>query len=68
VAMSETLPVEIKFDRAEFAVGDHQILTNLSFQSAQKRIGIVGRNGSGKSTFARLLCGLLTPSQIGNVL
>ena len=38
-------------------------LDNVSVLLDQKRIGIIGLNGSGKSTFARLLNGLVSPTQ-----
>lgn len=38
------------------------ILRDLSLDLDQKRIGVVGLNGSGKSTFARLLNGLQLPT------
>ncbi len=47
--------------------GDRTILKNLSLRLTEKRIGIVGSNGSGKSSFARLLNGLVLPDQ-GQVL
>lgn len=42
-------------------VGDHTILDNLNLTLKEKRIAIIGANGSGKSTFARLLNGLRLP-------
>lgn len=39
-----------------------RILTDVSVRLDQPRIAVVGANGSGKSTFARLLNGLITPS------
>ncbi|OWU83097.1 cobalt ABC transporter ATP-binding protein [Oceanicola sp. 22II-s10i] len=39
-----------------------RILSGLTLDLSERRIGIVGRNGSGKSTFARLLNGLERPS------
>lgn len=38
------------------------IITDLSVRADEHRIGVVGRNGSGKSTFARLFCGLVKPT------
>ncbi|WP_416676441.1 energy-coupling factor ABC transporter ATP-binding protein [Egbenema bharatensis] len=46
--------------------GDRVILNQITLTLSEQRIGIVGSNGSGKSTFARLLNGLLIPDQ-GNV-
>jgi biotin transport system ATP-binding protein len=38
------------------------ILKCISVRLSERRVGIVGRNGSGKSTFARLFNGIETPS------
>jgi biotin transport system ATP-binding protein len=46
--------------------GDRVILHQINLTLSERRIGIVGSNGSGKSTFIRLLNGLLIPDQ-GNV-
>lgn len=43
--------------------GERHILKNINLCLAERRIGIVGSNGSGKSTFVRLLNGLLLPDQ-----
>ncbi|MDR3518336.1 MAG: ABC transporter ATP-binding protein [Azospirillaceae bacterium] len=42
--------------------GDKTVLHGLTLSLAERRIGVVGANGSGKSTFARLLNGLVMPS------
>ncbi|SFV04779.1 biotin transport system ATP-binding protein [Methylobacterium sp. 174MFSha1.1] len=44
------------------AFGERTVLRDLSLDLAERRIAVVGGNGSGKSTFARLLNGLLVPS------
>ncbi|MBZ8132421.1 energy-coupling factor ABC transporter ATP-binding protein [Afifella sp. IM 167] len=44
-----------------------EALRGIDLTLAERRIGIVGSNGSGKSTFARLLNGLLVPTS-GQVL
>lgn len=41
--------------------GAHHVLRDLDLAIAEHRIGVIGANGSGKSTFARLLNGLLIP-------
>ncbi len=47
--------------------GDRPVLRDLSLTLAESRVGVVGGNGSGKSTFARLLNGLVVPTE-GTVL
>ena len=39
------------------------VLDDVSVRLAEQRIGVVGANGSGKSTFARLLNGLVLPDR-----
>ncbi len=39
------------------------ILDDVTVQLAQRRIAVIGANGSGKSTFARVLDGLVTPTR-----
>ena len=41
--------------------GRRQVLTDISVELSDRRIGVIGANGSGKSTFARLLNGLVLP-------
>lgn len=45
------------------AFGERPILRDINLELTERRIGIVGSNGSGKSTFARLLNGLQLPSE-----
>ncbi|WP_017347597.1 energy-coupling factor ABC transporter ATP-binding protein [Pantoea sp. A4] len=53
--------IEIKDVSHSF--GERNVLRNLSLNIDEKRVGIVGSNGCGKSTFVRLLNGLLVPQQ-----
>ena len=43
--------------------GDRTVLAGVEVRVAEQRVGVVGANGSGKSTFARLLNGLVLPSE-----
>jgi biotin transport system ATP-binding protein len=45
---------------------DRQVLADVSVRLTEQRIGVIGANGSGKSTFARLLNGLVLPT-VGGV-
>jgi len=47
--------------------GERPVLQGLDLRLTERRVGVVGGNGSGKSTFARLLNGLLVPER-GRVL
>ena len=44
------------------AYGDRVVLAGVSLTLAERRVGVIGANGSGKSTFARLLNGLVVPT------
>jgi biotin transport system ATP-binding protein len=43
--------------------GSRVVLRDVSVTVSEQRIGIIGANGSGKSTFVRLLNGLVLPSE-----
>ncbi|WP_062017320.1 energy-coupling factor ABC transporter ATP-binding protein [Aureimonas sp. AU4] len=43
--------------------GGRRVLRDLDLRLTEPRIGVIGSNGSGKSSFARLLNGLLAPSE-----
>jgi biotin transport system ATP-binding protein len=47
--------------------GERTVLDGLDLRLTERRVGVVGANGSGKSTFARLLNGLVMPTE-GRVL
>ena len=59
---SQMKPARIEFSTAALTVAERRILSDLSVDLTAKRIGIIGRNGSGKTSFARLLSGLVEPS------
>lgn len=53
----------IEVERVTQRFGDRVILRDVTVTLAEPRIGVIGSNGSGKSTFARLLNGLVKPSE-----
>ncbi|HJR38063.1 MAG TPA: energy-coupling factor ABC transporter ATP-binding protein [Nocardioidaceae bacterium] len=56
----------IEVDRVTHAYGEQAtrrvVLSDITVRLTEQRIGIIGANGSGKSTFVRLLNGLLLPA------
>jgi len=54
--------LEIRFDTAGVAFEGRQALQPLSLTLTERRIGVIGLNGSGKTTFARLINGLTKPT------
>jgi biotin transport system ATP-binding protein len=50
----------ILLDGVSVRLGDELALNDISLHLDQQRIAVIGANGSGKSTFARLLGGLVT--------
>jgi biotin transport system ATP-binding protein len=68
VASVATLPrTAIELRAVAHAYGDRPVLRDLSVTLTERRVGVIGANGSGKSTFARLLNGLVVPTS-GTVL
>jgi biotin transport system ATP-binding protein len=53
---------EIRFTAVHHRFGDRVVLDGIDLSLAEHRIGIVGANGSGKSTMARMINGLVTPT------
>jgi biotin transport system ATP-binding protein len=51
----------IELDHVSVRFQDRIVLDDISVSLSEHRIGVIGDNGSGKSTFARLLNGLLVP-------
>jgi biotin transport system ATP-binding protein len=52
----------ILLDSVEVVRDGHRILDGLDLDLDARRIAVIGENGSGKSTFARLLNGLIAPT------
>ena len=57
---------EIKFEKVGFSYlpKDNKILSDINIRIEKNdKIGIIGKTGSGKSTFVNLFCGLLSPQK-----
>jgi biotin transport system ATP-binding protein len=67
VAAAALPPTAIELRGVSHAYGDRQVLRDVSLSLSERRVGVIGANGSGKSTFARLLNGLVVPTE-GSVL
>ena len=52
----------IQFENVSLSLNARKLLNGVSLDIQEKRVGVIGRNGSGKTSFARLLSGLLAPS------
>jgi biotin transport system ATP-binding protein len=56
----------IRVEGVSHSYGEHAgartVLVDVDVELSERRVGVVGANGSGKSTFARLLNGLVLPS------
>ena len=55
-------PGTLRLDGVRVTVDDRVLLDDVTLELTAPRIAVVGANGSGKSTFARLLNGLMTPT------
>ena len=52
----------IVFDGVSHRYGDRLVVRDVSVRLDERRIGVIGANGSGKSTFVRMLNGLVVPT------
>ncbi len=61
--------VLIDVDHVSFSYdGEHDVLSDVSFTIRRgEKIALIGKNGAGKSTMAKVLCGILRPDT-GNVM
>lgn len=53
----------IEIRNVSLSYGDRTVLHQVSLSLTERRIAIIGANGSGKSSFARLLNGLVLPTK-----
>jgi biotin transport system ATP-binding protein len=53
----------IEISDVSHGFGEGLVLRSVTLRLAERRIGVIGSNGSGKSTFARLLNGLTIPDR-----
>ncbi len=53
----------LEFKNVSYGVGDKQILKNINLQISDRFVAITGPNGSGKSTMAKLVSGIITPTE-----
>ena len=53
----------IEVSNVSHRFGARSVLSGITLRIDERRVGIIGANGSGKSTFARLLNGLLIPDE-----
>lgn len=54
--------MEIRFTDCSVSFGERVALHPLSLALDERRVGVIGLNGSGKTTFARLINGLVKPT------
>lgn len=56
-----TSPPAILLDNVTLKRGGREVLSGITLNLAERRIGLIGNNGSGKSSLVRLFNGLLSP-------
>ncbi len=56
--------IEVRDVSHTYATGaaERRVLADVAVTLPEQRVGVIGANGSGKSTFARLLNGLVLPT------
>jgi biotin transport system ATP-binding protein len=52
----------IEFEAVSHSYAARRVLSDVTVTLTEQRIGVIGANGSGKSTFARMINGLVHPS------
>ena len=53
----------LEFQNISYAVGDKTILKNVNLKIDDRFVAITGPNGSGKSTMAKLIAGIIQPTE-----
>lgn len=53
----------LEFRNVSYSVGDKQILKNIDLKVSDRFVAITGPNGSGKSTMAKLVSGIIKPTE-----
>lgn len=53
----------IRFDDVHLEYGDRSVLRGVSAELTERRVGIIGANGSGKSSLARMVNALVRPTR-----
>ena len=53
----------LEFKNVSYSVGDKQILKNINLEISDRFVAITGPNGSGKSTMAKLVAGIIKPTE-----
>jgi energy-coupling factor transport system ATP-binding protein len=57
----------LKVEQISYSYGDNEVLHDISFTVRKgERLAFIGKNGAGKSTMAKLICGIIRPSK-GNI-
>lgn len=63
ISVSDGLSATFEMTDVSLSRDGNTLLNDIGLSVFEKRIGIVGRNGSGKTTFARVLSGLVAPDK-----
>ncbi|MGJ3262406.1 MAG: energy-coupling factor ABC transporter ATP-binding protein [Salinarimonas sp.] len=53
--------MSVVFENVNVRIAEREILAGIDLELREQRVGVIGANGSGKSTFARLINGLVLP-------
>ena len=58
----DTCGCTFEIQRVSHRYGERAVLRDIDLRLSERRVAVIGANGSGKSTFARLLNGLVVPT------